>query len=66
MDIVERRNHRFSVAYVKPAHDATVAYGVIDYRFKNSYDTPVKITASVSNGKLTMQIKTKKNSFHNF
>jgi vancomycin resistance protein YoaR len=57
MEIVERQNHRFTVSYVNPGHDATVSYGIIDYRFKNPYDTPIKITPKLEGNRLTIQIR---------
>ena len=36
LEILERRNHGLYVDYVPPARDATIAYGSIDLRFKNS------------------------------
>ncbi len=56
MKIVERRNHMFTVAYVKNGLDATVAYGSIDFRFQNSYTEPVKILATTGGGVLTITI----------
>ncbi len=56
MKIVERRNHMFTVAYVKNGLDATVAYGSIDFRFQNSYSEPVKILATTGGGVLTVTI----------
>ncbi len=56
MKIVERRNHMFTVAYVKNGLDATVAYGTIDFRFQNSYSEPVKILATTGGGVLTITI----------
>lgn len=57
MKILERQNHRFTVSYVNPGYDATVAYGVTDFRFKNPYDTPIKITSQLEGNKLTIQIR---------
>lgn len=50
LEIVERRNHSFTTSYVKAGKDATVVYGVIDFKFKNSRTYPIKIEASVSSG----------------
>lgn len=40
---VERTNHSMAVGYAKPGLDATVSYGYLDYKFKNSYDCPIYI-----------------------
>ena len=50
LDIVERRNHYFKTSYIAAGRDATVVWGSIDFKFKNSRTYPVKIGASVSNG----------------
>lgn len=45
LEIVERHNHTFAVGYVPDGMDATVYYGSLDFRFKNSTDYPIKIVA---------------------
>lgn len=50
MGIVERRNHQFVPSYAKAGRDATVVYGSIDFRFKNTRNYPVKILCTVSGG----------------
>ena len=56
LEITSRTNHMFYPEYVKPSLDATVAWGSIDFKFKNSRETPVKIKASVSGGVATVSI----------
>ena len=46
LEIVERHAHGFNTGYVDPGMDATVFFGVQDFRFKNSTDYPVKIVTS--------------------
>jgi len=41
LEIVERGNHNLAVAYVPLGLDATVAYGVQDFIFKNNTDYPL-------------------------
>lgn len=43
--IVERHNHGMPVPYVPRGQDATVAYGVKDFKFKNNSDFPILIWA---------------------
>lgn len=62
LKIVERRNHSYTVSYVKNGLDATVAYGAIDFRFQNNRNTPVKIVTSASGGVLTVTILGKKDN----
>lgn len=56
LEIVERRNHQFITSYVEEGRDATVAYGVTDFKFKNSRKYAIKIKASASNGVATIEI----------
>ncbi len=53
---VERRNHSMSVGYAKPGLDATVSYGDIDYKFKNTYDSPIYIEGNTYNKVMTYNI----------
>lgn len=50
LEIVERRNHQFITSYVPEGRDATVAYGITDFKFKNSRKYAIKIKATASNG----------------
>lgn len=50
LEIIERRNHSFTTSYVQAGKDATVVYGAIDFKFKNTRTYPVKITATVNSG----------------
>lgn len=50
LEIVERRNHQFVPSYSKAGRDATVVYGSIDFKFKNTRNYPVKILCTVSGG----------------
>ena len=56
LEITERRNHTYVTSYEDPGRDATVVYGVQDFKFKNSREYPIKIVASVKNGVATMSI----------
>lgn len=62
LEIVARTSHSLPVAYVPLGRDATVAYGSIDFKFKNAYETPVKIISSVGGGILTVSVYGKKTS----
>lgn len=50
LEIVSRRNHYFITSYVSASRDATVAYGTIDFKFKNSRTYPIKIECTAQNG----------------
>ena len=56
LQIVERRNHQFITSYAPAGRDATVAYGLIDFKFKNTRKYPIKISASAKNGIATVSI----------
>ena len=57
LEITERRNHSFTTSYVPAGRDATVVYGVQDFKFKNSRKYPIKIGASVGNGIVEFKIQ---------
>lgn len=57
LEIMERRNHSFTTSYVPAGRDATVVYGVQDFKFKNSRKYPIKIGASVGNGIVEFKIQ---------
>jgi vancomycin resistance protein YoaR len=48
LEVVERRNHMFAVTYTPPGRDATVAYGSVDFRFRNNTEWPLRIDARVT------------------
>lgn len=56
LEIVERENHLFLAGYLPAGQDATVVYGSIDFRFKNTRDYPVKIVSTVDGGYITMKM----------
>ncbi len=56
LEIVERYPHGYITRYVPDGMDATVYYGVKDFRFKNNTPFPVKVVGSVSGRTLTVNI----------
>ncbi|MBU3127025.1 VanW family protein [Clostridium tagluense] len=46
---VERTHHTISSGYIPKGQDATVDYGNLDYKFKNTYKYPIYIEGVVSN-----------------
>ena len=56
MEIVERYPHSLAVSYMPGGMDATVSYGTLDFRFKNSTPYPVKVVAVTEGGTLTCKI----------
>ena len=57
LEIVERHQHGLPVGYVPPSRDATVYSPVLDFKFKNNRETPIKIVTSFTyNGSLNASI----------
>ena len=56
LEIVERKNHSMTVNYQPIGTDATVSYGSVDFKFKNSRSYPIKIVATVNSGLVTISI----------
>lgn len=50
LDIVERHNHMFLAGYVGAGKDATVVYGSLDFKFKNTRKYPIMIKTSIGSG----------------
>ena len=48
--------HQFVTSYVPAGRDATVVYGLTDFKFKNTRTYAIKIKAGVSNGIATISI----------
>ena len=49
LKVVERHEHSNTVPYVKEGHDAAVAYGSVDFKFKNTNNYSIKILVETSN-----------------
>ena len=56
--IVERHHHSLDIGYVPTGRDATVAYGVLDFRFQNVSGAPFLIKAIYGNNYLTVEVRT--------
>ncbi len=54
--VTERHPHSMPVTYAKPGRDAAVAYGSLDFRFINTADYAIKISANAAGGTLTVTI----------
>lgn len=54
LDIVERHHHSMPINYVPYGQDATVAYGVKDFRFKNTTDGNILIWSQLIGNRLYM------------
>lgn len=56
LQIVSRKNHNFQVGYVPIGTDATVSWQQPDFQFKNNRNYAIRIKATTSNKKVTIQI----------
>ncbi|MDD3852545.1 MAG: VanW family protein [Syntrophomonadaceae bacterium] len=56
LEIVERHNHNLAVAYIPTGLDATVSYGLQDFRFKNNTQYPIYLKSAAGGGGLTITI----------
>lgn len=56
LGITARTEHMMQVGYAPAGQDATVAYGSIDFKFKNTTDYPIKIVATTGGGRVTVSI----------
>ena len=48
LKVVEKHEHSNTVPYVKEGHDAAVAYGSVDFKFKNTNNFSIKILVETS------------------
>ena len=56
LEVVERRPHMFTVPYLPLGNDATIAWGAIDFKFKNDTDYPIKIETHIEGRKITIKL----------
>jgi vancomycin resistance protein YoaR len=56
LTITERHNHALAVAYVPVGRDATVVYGALDFRFRNTSGSPIYLAAQADSGTLSIAI----------
>jgi vancomycin resistance protein YoaR len=56
LEIVSRASHSLPVPYVPVGRDATVDYGNIDLKIRNSYDFPIALCSTVSGGRITWRV----------
>lgn len=56
MDILERSHHSMPVPYVPLGRDATVAYGLLDLKFRNNTSAPVYVMARMGPSRVTVDL----------
>ena len=54
--IIERTPHFEPVGYIQAGRDATVAWGYLDFKFRNPYQQSIYILSVMNNGTLTIYI----------
>ncbi|MDP4161325.1 MAG: cell wall-binding repeat-containing protein [Bacillota bacterium] len=56
LEILERHQHTLPISYVPPGQDATVAYPVLDFKFRNSLGVYILMRSSVEGNTLTFKL----------
>lgn len=56
LEVVERYKHTIPSTYVPKGRDATVSYGVLDFKFKNSFAYPIYIESYVQNNMMKVNV----------
>ncbi|SNU05030.1 G5 domain-containing protein [Lachnospiraceae bacterium] len=56
LEVLQRECHSMPVSYVPLSADATIAGGVLDFKFRNNLDAPIYIEAGWDGGYLTFNI----------
>lgn len=56
LEVIERKPHSMPLGYVQPGQDATISEGYIDFKFKNSKEYPVLVSAQVSGNTILIKI----------
>ncbi|GHV32592.1 hypothetical protein FACS18949_03970 [Clostridia bacterium] len=56
LEITQRFNHSLSVGYVPTGLDATVSWGTLDFKFRNSTPYPIRLYAKQSGNRLKVTI----------
>ena len=56
LETLVRENHGFAPSYMPLGMDATVSWGSIDFRFRNTSSYPIRIEAAATNGNVTVSI----------
>ena len=56
LNVTERSHHSLAVTYVPPGQDATVAYPILDFKFKNDSGSYLLIRSVIRNNTLNLSI----------
>lgn len=64
LEIVNRKNHMYTVSYMPEGIDATVSWPNLDYVFANNTKYPIKVSMTIENKVLTARIYGTKTDDH--
>ena len=56
IEIVERRPHGLTISYLPYGQDAAIAWGLINLRFRNSFEFPIKVETIVDGRNMNVRI----------
>jgi len=56
LEVVERQPHMFTVSYLPLGSDATINWGTIDFKFRNSTDYPIRIETTINGRDITVKL----------
>lgn len=56
LEVIERHEHGKNVGYVPEDQDATVSYGTLDFKFKNTNNYKIKLDAQTVDGTILIKI----------
>jgi len=56
LEVLQRRAHSLPITYLPLGHDAAIYYGVLDLRFRNNTDYPIKIEFEFEGRYMTSRI----------
>ena len=56
LEVLERHSHSYVTPYIDAGFDAEVYYGLLDFRFRNNTDQPIRIDVTVAGGTVTITI----------
>lgn len=56
LEILERSHHSMPVPYVPLGRDATVAYGLLDLKFRNTTTAPIYLMAGIRGNHVTVEL----------
>lgn len=59
VEIVERHKHSKKVQYIEEGKDATLSYGHLDFKFKNTTDYDMELNCNTTDSEVIIEIKKK-------